>query len=257
MNRLSFLCPLHRPAMALCLILLGGPTLAQSAAAPDSAADSWRFQVTPYVWMTGLEGHVRPLATAPRVHVDKTFSDVLDHLNAAFFLHATARKDRWVVHADMSHAATSDSATLPLGLSASAQVKQTSLSLLGGMTWRPTAQATIDAMAGVRWWRIQAQVQVPPLGEATSRTTFTDPVLALRWRHEWAPRWSTVVYGDVGGFGVGAHATWQALATLNYQITPQAYVSVGYRHLRVDYRKDGKSLDFSMSGPMLGATWRF
>lgn len=230
---------------------------AQSAETSEELASGWRFQATPYVWMTGLQGHVRPLRAAPRVHVDKSFSDVLDNLDAAFFLHATARKDRWLVHGDMTYASTSDRVSLPLGLSAGAQVKQTSLSLLGGATWWSTPQTTVDAMAGVRWWRIQAQVQVPPLLQAASRTTFADPVLALRWRQDWAPRWSTVVYGDVGGFGVGAHATWQALVTLNYQITPQAYVSLGYRHLSVDYRKDGKSLDFSMAGPMLGATWRF
>lgn len=207
--------------------------------------------------MSGLAGHVRPLQSAPRVHVDKSFSEVLEQLDAAFFLHATARKDRWLVHGDISHAATSDTVALPLGLAARAKVRQTSLSLLGGYTWWQTPQAGVDVMAGLRWWRIQAQVQVPPLLQAASRTTFADPVLALRWRQNWAPRWSTVVYGDVGGFGVGSHATWQALATLNYQLTPQATLSVGYRHLSVDYREQGKSLDFSMAGPMLGATWRF
>lgn len=241
------------------LLGLAGPAWAQFSTAPaiDEAAAGWRFQLTPYVWMTGLDGQVRPLQGGPTLPVDKSFSEVLKNLDAAFFLHGTARKDRWVVHADFSHASTSDSVALPLGLSAQAQVKQTSLSVLGGYTWLPTAETAVDAMAGVRWWRIQAQVQVPPIAQAASRTSFADPVLALRWRQEWAPRWSTVVYGDVGGFGVGSHATWQALATVNYQLTPQAFLSLGYRHLSVDYRGDGKALDFSMAGPVLGATWRF
>lgn len=241
-------------------LLLGStllPAAAQSNPGLQEAAAAWRFQVTPYVWMTGLDGRVRPLQRGPTLHVNNSFSELLKNLDAAFFLNATARKDRWVLHGDISHASISETEPLPYGLSAKAKIKQTSLSVLGGYTWMPAAQTTVDTMAGVRWWRIQGQVQVAPIAQAASRTSFADPVLALRWRQEWTPRWSTVVYGDVGGFGVGSHATWQALATVNYQFTPHAYVSLGYRHLSVDYRSDGKALDFSMAGPVLGVTWRF
>lgn len=233
------------------------PVLGNAQNVPMQDADAWRFQITPYVWMIGMNGHVRPASGLPSLHVDKPFSEIWKSLDAAFFLNATARKDRWVVHGDMSHAVTSDDAALPIGLTGHAKIKQTSVSLLGGYTWLQAPQTVVDAMAGVRWWSIRAQAQVPPILQASSNTAFADPVLALRWHQDWAPRWSTVVYGDVGGFGVGSRQTWQALATLNYQITPQAYVSVGYRHLSVDYRKNGKTLDFSMAGPMLGATWRF
>ena len=233
------------------------PLLSQAQNLPMQDAGAWRFQVTPYVWMIGMNGHVQPAAGLPSLHVDKSFSEIWDSLDAAFFLNATARKDRWVVHGDMSHAVTSDAAALPIGLTAQAKIKQTSVSMLGGYTWLQAPQTAVDVMAGVRWWSIRAQVQVPSILQASSNTTFADPVIAVRWHQDWAPRWSTVVYGDVGGFGVGSRQTWQALVTLNYQITPQAYVSVGYRHLSVDYRKNGKTLDFSMAGPMLGATWRF
>jgi len=247
----------NRITLAMLLTVAALPVCAQSQNVPDMAPKAWRFQATPYVWMTGLRGNVRPVQGAPTVHVNNSFSEVLENLDAAFFLNATARKDRWVLHGDLSHAATSDSVELPLGLTANAQVKQSSLSLLGGYTWLPKPDATVDLMAGMRWWRIRAEVKIPPVLQASSNTSFVDPVLAIRWYQDWAPRWSTMVYGDVGGFGIGSHSTWQAVGTLNYQMTPQAYLSLGYRYLSVDYRKNGKSLDFSMSGPMLGATWRF
>lgn len=44
---------------------------------------------------------------------------------------------------------------------------------------------------------------------------------------------------------------------MNYQVKENIFVSVGYRHLSVDYRDEGKRLDFSQSGPVVGATFRF
>lgn len=246
-----------RASLVVLLAVAAMPVWAQSQAALNVAPESWRFQATPYVWMTGLRGDVRPLQGTPTVHVNNSFSEILENLDAAFFLNATARKERWVLHGDLSHAASSDSVELPFGLTARAKVKQSSLSMLGGYTWLQEPETTVDFMAGMRWWRIRAEVQVPPILQVSSNTSFVDPVLAVRWYQDWAPRWTTMVYGDIGGFGVGSRHTWQAVATLNYQMTPQAYLSLGYRYLSVDYRKSGKVLDFSMSGPMLGATWRF
>jgi hypothetical protein len=76
-------------AAALAVGLLAGtPAWAQDKA----AADAWRYQLTPYVWMTGLDGSVRPFRGAPTVSVNKSFSDILENLDAAAFVNGTARK---------------------------------------------------------------------------------------------------------------------------------------------------------------------
>lgn len=74
----------------------------------------------------------------------------------------------------------------------------------------------------------------PLLPETRLSKRFTDPILAVRWRHQFNPQWSTLLYADAGGFGVGSHATWQVLATVNYQVREQLYLSLGYRQLNVD-----------------------
>lgn len=56
---------------------------------PDAA---WRIQVTPYVWMSGSAGDLRPTAQAPTLHSHKSFAEILKNLDGAFFLHATARQ---------------------------------------------------------------------------------------------------------------------------------------------------------------------
>ncbi|MVW72090.1 outer membrane protein [Bordetella sp. 15P40C-2] len=248
--------PLYKlSSFLVCGAIFSTPGVAAQPQSPDD--DAWRFQVTPYVWMTGLDGTVRPFQGAPTAHVDKSFSEILDSLDAAFFLAGTARKDRWVVQGDLTYAATSDSAALPYGLSARAKVRQTSATLLGGYSWEVGHQSNLDVMAGARYWDINAKVKVGNLLSATSDTSFIDPIVALRWRNDFAPRWSSLVYVDTGGFGAGSDYTWQVMGSINYQVHDHVHLSVGYRHLDVNYRDGGKRLDFSQSGPLVGLTFRF
>ncbi|WP_313642953.1 hypothetical protein [Stenotrophomonas sp.] len=239
---------------ALLAALLLAPPLAQAESASD---DSWRFQATPYVWMSGMEGQVRPFRSAPTADVDKSFSELMDNLDAAAFITGTARRGNFVLQADFTHASTSDSTPLPIGLAAKVKVRQTSATLTAGYAWMAEERTGIDLLAGIRYWDISATVDVPGLVSARSDSSFVDPIAGVRWRQALSPRWSSIAYVDVGGFGVGSDSTWQLLALANYQATDKLFVSMGYRHQHLDYRDEGKRLDVSLSGPMLGVTYQF
>ncbi len=134
-------------------------------------------------------------------HVEQSFSDILENLDAAFFVSGTARQGRWVLHGDASHASASRSAALPLGLSARAKVRQTSVTLTGGYNWQWAKQSSVDFLAGARLWDIDASVTLPGIAAVQSSTSFVDPVVAVRWRYDFAPQWSSLVYVDTGGWG--------------------------------------------------------
>lgn len=207
--------------------------------------------------MAGLHGHIQTACSVPTAHIAQSFSDVLGNLDAAAFLNGTARKGLYVLLADTSYASVSDTARLPLGLKAQAKVQQTSLTISAGYNWQLSPHDSVDALAGVRWWNIRSQVQVPPLLTARIHASFADPIVALRWRHQLDKRWSTLLYTDVGGFGAGSEFTWQLLALVNYQVRDNLFLSAGYRQLNVDYRHHVQRLNLRMSGPVLGATLRF
>lgn len=251
--------PPHPFVLTLKSIILCGAVLALHgpATAQTDSPEAWRFQLTPYVWMTGLDGRIKPLRGAPAAHVEQSFSDILENLDAAFFVSGTARQGRWVLHGDASHASASRYAALPLGLSARAKVRQTSVTLTGGYNWQWAKQSSVDFLAGARLWDINASVTLPGIAAVQSSTSFVDPVVAVRWRYDFAPQWSSLVYVDTGGWGVGSDATWQMLGTINYQWRENIHFSLGYRHLQVNYRNHGKQLDFSQSGPLVGATFQF
>lgn len=252
----SFSSTLRSTAAGTTGLLMLGTASAQTFA-PFETDDAWRVKLTPYVWMTGLKGHIRPVEGGSTAQVNNSFSDILQNLDAAFFFTGTAYKGRLVVQGDFSYVSTSGSASLPRGLSAQAKVHQTLATLSGGYNWQLTPSSNIDLMAGVRLWDIRANIRVPGAASVQSNIHFVDPIVAARWRQNWAPQWSTLLYLDIGGFGVGSDSTRQVVGAVNYQWSENLFFSLGYRYLNVNLRNDGKRLDFKQSGPMLGATLTF
>lgn len=226
------------------------------AAAQDGA---WQGQATAYVWGAGLGGDVTPFTGAPTVEVDKSLSDVLDDLDGAFFLSGYARRDRFVLMGDLSIASASEEGMVPPGIPARARIRQSSLTLLGGYRAVDLSEMHMDVLAGARLWQIEGTADV--FGGAITRSgdkSFADPVVAVRVNYTLSPRWSALFYADYGGFDVGgSHDTSQIVATANYQVTDQLYLSGGYRQLNVDYRDGGTRIDMTMAGPIIGATLRF
>jgi len=269
------LCANARRLAALAAIAgLPLAAVAQQLPAPaeEGATGTWAVQLTPYVWASGVGGDLRPLRGGSVVSMDKSFSDVMKDLDAAFFLTGYARKDRLVLLGDISYSSSSRSGKLPLGLPASGSFRQASATLAAGYRAVSNADINLDLLAGLRAWSVKASVDVaggpgpgpPPergvaggLVQASPEKRFVDPVLGLRAHIPIAPRWSAIAYGDVGGFGLGSRATHQVAATVNYQWSEQAFVSLGYRVLTLDYRRGGTRIDVTMAGPLLGATWRF
>ena len=246
-------------ATLLALVATGGMAAAQGAF-------DWRGQLTPYVWATGLGGDLRPFATGPTVEIDRSFSDILGDLDAAFFLSGFARRDRFVLLGDLSYSSASRagvlSAPIP-GLPAEGRLRQTSLTLAGGWRVSDTLDGTLDLLGGLRHWRVRGEVGAPavpgvfPGARVSASRNFTDPIIAARANLRLTPDWSVLLYGDVGGFGVGSRSTAQLLGTVNYSLGNQVTLSAGYRHLSVDYRSGGSRFDVRLGGPIFGATIEF
>jgi hypothetical protein len=230
------------------------------AALPAQAQDTgdWSWQVTPYVWASGIGGEITPFTGAPTVEIDSSFSEVLEDLDAAFFISGFARRDRLVFLGDLSYSKSSKAGLVPPGAPATGELSQTSLTFAAGYRVQDTDGMTVDLLGGVRAWRIRGSVEVPLAGISQSPSLdFVDPIVALRISGPVAERWSATLYADIGGSGVGSERTSQLVATLNYQMRDNFYLSGGYRALSIDYDDDGTVIDMRMSGPLFGATWRF
>lgn len=242
----------------------------------------WAFQVTPYMWAAGLKGEVSPFKRGPTIGVEKSFSDVMDHLNLGGFLNVWGRYDRFVFSGDIMYVDTTDShaygplsafqipglgVAIPAGSTVDATVdtKQFMATMQGGYRVIEAPEFTLDALGGLRFWHISNDVTVtashPLIGSRSASHgesfSWVDPVIGLRAFLPLTEKLSFQAQADIGGFGVGSDFTWSALATANYIFSDNLSVSAGYKVLDVDYDRGGHVFDTRLSGPVLGMTWRF
>jgi hypothetical protein len=249
------LCPIPSMLKRLCVGLAMSALLAGQAA----KAQEWQFAVTPYAWLAGMSGKVKNGAAAGS-KFDVSFGEIFDHLSfPPLMLAGEARYGRLGITADvMFMVLKSDLETRNI-LFNDGSVKMSSVTASFGGNYRvlELSAVSLDVGAGARLWHFSNEVKLNPgilAGrKETFDQTFIDPILSLRADLRLAEGWSVTALGDLGGFGLSSDLTWQVLGTVNYQATRWMELRLGYRHMAVDRKK----VDFDLSGPILGATFRF
>lgn len=267
-------------AMALTLSLCVVPaTYGAEMASPHTADISLdgithansAIQITPYLWAAKLQGRISPFRRGPTIGVDKPFSEVLDNLNFGGFIDLWGRHDRYVLSGDVAYVDTTEGhasgplpaiGPLPPGASLAGEIDSQLFiaTLLGGYRVVDASDFTLDALGGARFWHVSNKVKIkaPGLSRRYSENFgWAEPVIGARAFIRMSDALSLQAQANIGGFGVGSNFSWSALATLNYIITDNLSVSAGYKVLDVDYDHGGHVYDTRLSGPVLGATWRF
>lgn len=242
---------------ALCRGLAVSVVAGIMATAPAKAQD-WSGQVTLYGWGAGVTGDFTPFTGAPTLSFEKSLSEVLEDLDGAFFATGLARRGDLVFLGDLTYTSSSRSGLVPPGIPASGKVTLRSLTLAAGKRFDAGGGTSVDVLGGLRAWKLDGRVSVPLAGiSAAPGASFVDPILAARVNTRLNDRWSVLSYADIGGFGVGSDLTWQAAVVADYRATDRLYLSVGWRHLYVDYSDRGTVFKGAMTGPVVGATFTF
>ena len=230
---------------------------------PADYPSGWSFQLTPYAWLAGLKGDVAVRSGLPTVPVDASFSDILENTDIALMLAAEARRGRMGLVTDLVYLGASADGDTPGPLFGAARAEVDTLFATVSAFYRAFAgeAVTVDALAGARIWYVDLELELDP-GRLPGRTTqgnevWADPVVGLRWNAQLGRGFFVAGAADIGGFDVGADFTWQLLGTLGYRVNDWLSVRAGYRHLEVDYEHDGFVFDVEMSGPIMGASFRF
>lgn len=223
------------------------------------------FRITPFFWAAGLSGVVGTRRNLPTVDVDVEFRDILRNLDFAAMAAGEYRNGSWGILADLTYVAISverDRDLVPRApgfTGATLKSKTFTATATGFYRFFDNGAFKADLLAGGRVWSISTDLDLQVAGvlavSAGSSETWIDPVGGLR------------VHADLGnGFGISGYAdigagssrlTWQLRGTIDYAFNQNWSVSVGYRHLAVDYRRGGFVYDTSLSGPIAGVSYRF
>jgi hypothetical protein len=233
------------------------------AAASPAAADDWEFAIAPYLWAAGMEGEMATLPPAPAAQVDIGFDDILENLDMAFMGMGEIRHGRFALAVDVIYVDLSHDASTPGPFFSGAELdSETFVSTLQG-SYRVLAaeQGHLDLRAGARIWSVSTELDLDAgllaARERDDSETWVDPVVGFHGQARLGAGFYLTAMGNVGGFGAGSDLTWDLFGGLGYQVADWFAPVVGYRHLSVDYDRDGFLFDVDMSGPLIGGVIRF
>jgi hypothetical protein len=222
--------------------------------------------ITPYVWLPAMTGSVQtPLPQTGDRRFDLSSATVLSGLSTVPVMVAgELRYGRFVLLADVFHAGVTQDIRTPRDLlyeGGRLRAITTFGTLLGMVRAVETPGQSLDLGAGFRTWNFDNKVSLNPglLPGVIQRSSlsWTDPILAARYRLRLTPSLTLSAYGDVGGFDVGSRLTWQALGAVDYALTPSTTLSAGWRYLSVEKTRGAVGVDLGFNGPLLSATFRF
>lgn len=233
------------------------------AAAPAAqAAPEWT--VTPYLWGAGFDGTVGVAGgdsgLGDRVQFD--FGSLSSNMRlAGFMLNGGWRNDRWTAFGDWTWAKVeSDSPTSRPNLISSidAEIRGNILQANFGYDLAGSANSHLDVFAGVRWYdlEVKATLNGELLRDHTLQgsANWADGVVGARWATKFANGWEAYVQGDVGAGG--SEFSWQAIGAVGYKFSWGSIIG-GWRYLHIDYEDGPYRLDAALTGPLLGASFKF
>jgi hypothetical protein len=249
--------------------------------APFDASSHWSFAVSPYVWLPRVSGSMR--FTGPGTadgfgsrSVDASTGpyNYLQDLKFASMIQGEARKGDWSVFADTvllsfgKHGASVNNAasgTAPgVQRSAETAMRGAMVELGGGFTVLRRPRAIVDVIGGLRYLgakgTLDAHFDLAGGGTRGAHTSQSADIVngfaGVRGRIAMTQdgRWYVPFYLDAGTGS--SKVTWQAMTGVGY-VMKWADVSLAYRYLAFHGSNDQLMQTVRMSGPSLGATFRF
>ena len=271
---------MYRPdPKQLAALVFGAMAVAAGpAGAEENVFDGkWHFGLTPYVWLPAINGTItyqNPAGAGGSLSANADPGSYLQSLDFAAMFTGEARKGDALIFTDYiylhlgGHDAAVQSVTgpggrveIPINESGSWKVVTNVWTLAGGYAVLHNPEGFLDLFGGVRLLNLSSSVgwdfaaSVGSLSRAGS-TSQTDnmwaAIVGLKGQLRLGEsRWFMPYYADIGG--ASSNWTWQAALGVGYRFDWGDTVLL-LRNLSYDFKEQ---LDLRMTGPMLGATFRF
>jgi len=263
-----------------CLLLA---VMSIAAAAPARAAEDmfdgkWHFSVTPYYWLPVINGTVtynNPAGGGGSIAADVDPSSYLKSLDFAAMVTGEARKDNWLVFTDYMyiHFGGDESAVksvtgpggivqVPVNIDGSATLLTNVWTLAGGYAVIHEAAGDLDVFAGSRLLNFDSTLSwnfagptgsLAKSGSVSETKNLWDGIVGVKGQVRFGQsKWFMPYYADIGA---GSNNwTWQAELGAGYRF---GWGDVVLNVRSLTYRSDDNQLDLRMTGPALGASFKF
>jgi len=269
-------------ACAAVAILAAIPATARA----DDARDDWQWGLTIYAWLPSLTGDTS-FPSSPSggegggSSIDVTGSDILNALNFTFMGMLDVRKGRWGLVTDVNYIDLGGSKSntrklnvggheLPASVTAKASLDVTGWVWTTAGTYRVVDEPgySLDVLAGARLldlsetlkWHLDGDISSLPLpgrdGHSDVSDNLWDGIIGVKGRATFGSgrTWFAPYYLDIGAGD--SDLTMQAMAGVGYAFH-WGEVTTVWRYLDYDLGSNSPVQSLTLSGPAIGATFRF
>ncbi len=246
--------------LGFCISLLATTALTNDAVAQVAATGDWEYVGNIYLWGSGLDA-----STPSGGEISLSFGDILDKLDFGIMGSFAARRGDLTLFFDGIYLDISNSTDVEfnpgpgpgvsgsVGLSAKAIVT----TFGAGYNSRADDDMTLTWFGAARGLLLDSTITPEGGGPASPidvSNDFWDGVIGVRGRNRLSEKWSLTYYADIGTGS--SDLTYQGLVAFNYQL--QSWdLSFGYRHMDWDLGNDQGLSGLTLSGPFIGAAYRF
>ncbi|HSE32460.1 MAG TPA: hypothetical protein VLA93_12890 [Pyrinomonadaceae bacterium] len=226
--------------------------------AQSTDPDEWHFQFSPYLWIAGVTGRagIGDLV----VDIDSGLTDDNVKLNSGFMGTFEARKNKFVLLADLQYSNLGTERPSPRGLLFSGAEADFKTFIFDPEVGYRVAEniekrRSVDILGGIRIWRLETNLNFLPgilaARSAAGTRSWVDAVGGVRGKMYLSKSIFIAGKGDLGGGG--AKFTWQLFGGAGVHVHSKIALIGGYRALSVNYDRDNFLFDTTLSGPMIGA----
>jgi len=235
-----------------------------SSFAQESDEKDWEINLAPYLLITNLNGTstLGPISGP----IDLSFKDILENFEFGFSVHAEARKNRIGLITDLTYIKLGSATDLSEGASISSGVEILLFEAFGFYrVSHQNSDSKIDIYAGLRLWDLKFDTSfiVDEMALQLRNTpSWVDPVIGIRTIQRLSPKWTIIVRGDIGGFGVASDFAWTIQGSVAWKTGKTGHIVLGYKYQKTDYNNGitgvgAFAYDAAMHGVFIGYNFSF
>lgn len=221
----------------------------------------WKVEITPYAWLSGLEGDVT--VNGHKADFEKKFTDMIDYVDLAGSLLAVAQYDRYLVWGQVDYFSLSTDA-----LDVDDRPKHGKLESKMLLTEAAAGYQidgwmegqTFDLLVGVRNLQIEMDLEVYDKGKFSKDNDITDPIFVMRPSIPVLPsKIQGLRFNPTLAIGAGGDAdlVYELQPQFQYQITQSVVARLGYRTVGYKFKDGDNELNINLSGLIAGVGMTF
>jgi len=233
---------------SLFLVLLSSSSWGQSS-------DNWDWQVTPYLWMVGIDGKLS--VGQIDQDIDVSFSDILSDLDFGASVFAGFGKGRHAFHFDYTYLRLKPDATAlptpPFPIDSTLSSKMTFNIFEPAYNYRFNGLNSTSLVLGARYMDIEMRMTpnvnlpdlppglIPDRGALTAGPNWWDYFVGVKTHNKIGANWDFEFYGTVGTGG--SDLPWTLQAIFGRRFSNDNRLDLGFRVWNIDYSNNEGVLD--------------